>query len=69
MTAAAPAAAERPLHAGRLGRLSTYFYLRPRLVLLLLLVPPLLWLGIIYLGSSPTWPRPASSAGCAGSSG
>jgi putative spermidine/putrescine transport system permease protein len=34
-----------------LGRLSTYFYTRPRLLLLLLLVPPLLWLGIIYLGS------------------
>ena len=34
-----------------LGRLSTYFYTRPRLLLLLLLLPPLLWLGIIYLGS------------------
>lgn len=34
-----------------LGRLSTYFYTRPSLLLLLLLVPPLLWLGIIYLGS------------------
>ncbi|MDY0881351.1 ABC transporter permease [Dongia soli] len=34
-----------------LGRLSTYLYTRPRLLLLLLLVPPLLWLGIIYLGS------------------
>ncbi|HET6223810.1 MAG TPA: ABC transporter permease, partial [Dongiaceae bacterium] len=33
------------------GRLSSYLYLRPRLVLLLLLAPPLLWLGIIYLGS------------------
>jgi putative spermidine/putrescine transport system permease protein len=32
-------------------RLSTFLYLRPRLVLLLLLVPPLLWLGVIYLGS------------------
>jgi putative spermidine/putrescine transport system permease protein len=51
MTAAAPAAARRPLHAGRGTRLSTWLYLRPRLVLLLLLVPPLLWLGIIYLGS------------------
>jgi putative spermidine/putrescine transport system permease protein len=36
---------------GTLRRLSTYLYLRPRLVLLLLLVPPLLWLGVIYLGS------------------
>jgi len=34
-----------------LNRLSTFLYLRPRLVLALLLVPPLLWLGIRYLGS------------------
>ena len=33
------------------SRLSTYLYLRPRLLLLLLLLPPLLWLGVIYLGS------------------
>ncbi len=33
------------------GRLSTFFYTRPRALLALLLVPPLLWLGIIYLGS------------------
>ena len=32
-------------------RLSTSLYLRPRLLLLLLLGPPLLWLGVIYLGS------------------
>ena len=51
MTAAAPAAALPPSQAGRLGRLSTWLYLRPRVVLLLLLVPPLLWLGIVYLGS------------------
>ena len=50
MTAAAPAVALAP-HGGRLGRLSTWLYLRPRVVLLLLLVPPLLWLGIVYLGS------------------
>jgi putative spermidine/putrescine transport system permease protein len=36
---------------GGVRRLSTFLYLRPRLVLLLLLLPPLLWLGIIYLGS------------------
>jgi putative spermidine/putrescine transport system permease protein len=36
---------------GALGRLSTVLYLRPRVMLLLLLVPPLLWLGVIYLGS------------------
>ncbi|HWT99052.1 MAG TPA: ABC transporter permease [Terriglobales bacterium] len=37
--------------AGLAGRISTYLYTRPRMLLLLLLVPPLLWLGIIYLGS------------------
>ena len=31
--------------------LSTFLYQRPRFVMTLLLVPPLLWLGIIYLGS------------------
>ncbi|MGH8630373.1 MAG: ABC transporter permease [Burkholderiales bacterium] len=34
-----------------LSRLSTGLYLRPKLLLLLLLAPPLLWLGVIYLGS------------------
>ncbi|HEX7811187.1 MAG TPA: ABC transporter permease [Burkholderiales bacterium] len=32
-------------------RMSSALYLHPRLFLLLLLAPPLLWLGIIYLGS------------------
>ncbi|MCB9450196.1 MAG: ABC transporter permease [Anaerolineaceae bacterium] len=32
-------------------RLSTFFYQRPRLSLLVMLAPPLLWLGIVYLGS------------------
>ncbi len=32
-------------------RLSTYLYLRPWLILVLLLGPPLLWMGVIYLGS------------------
>jgi len=41
------AAAPRPFST----RLSTYLYLRPHLVLALLLTPPLLWLGVIYLGS------------------
>jgi putative spermidine/putrescine transport system permease protein len=47
MTAAAATIAD----AAPFRRLSTFLYLRPRLVLLLLLVPPLLWLGVIYLGS------------------
>jgi putative spermidine/putrescine transport system permease protein len=34
-----------------LGRLSTFFYRRPGLSLLLLLTPPLAWLGVVYLGS------------------
>jgi putative spermidine/putrescine transport system permease protein len=33
------------------NRFSTYLFNRPRVVLGLLLLPPLLWLGIIYLGS------------------
>jgi len=36
---------------GLLHRLSSALYLHPRLLLLLLLTPPLLWLGVIYLGS------------------
>jgi len=31
--------------------LSTFLYRHPRLSLLLLLAPPLLWLGVVYLGS------------------
>jgi putative spermidine/putrescine transport system permease protein len=42
--------ATRPL--GR--RVATYFYHRPRLVLALLLIAPLLWLGVVYLGSLST---------------
>jgi len=34
-----------------LGRMSTYFYQRPRLVLLLLLGPPLVYMVLVYLGS------------------
>jgi len=34
-----------------LQRLSNALYLQPRLLLFLLLTPPLLWLGVIYLGS------------------
>jgi len=30
---------------------ATYFFLRPRLALLALIAPPLLWLGVVYLGS------------------
>jgi putative spermidine/putrescine transport system permease protein len=43
-----PAAA---VSSGWLNRLSTLLYLRPGLLLLALLTPPLLWFGVIYLGS------------------
>jgi putative spermidine/putrescine transport system permease protein len=36
---------------GLLGRLSDYFWRRPQLLIFLLLLPALLWLGIVYLGS------------------
>ena len=49
MTAAAAAIA--PQGPSLSSRLSTYFYLRPRMLLALFLLPPLLWLGIVYLGS------------------
>src|SRR6185436_2461745 len=34
-----------------LRRISTYLYLRPRLVLLLLLLPPLIWFLVVYIGA------------------
>ena len=34
-----------------LNRLSTYFYLRPKVVLTLMLLPPLLWFLVVYIGS------------------
>ncbi|MGQ9370607.1 ABC transporter permease [Azospirillum sp. ST 5-10] len=49
---AVPAASAVPRPAGGPGRrLSAWLYGRGRLVLLLLLLPPLLWLGIVYVGS------------------
>lgn len=40
-----------PRPSGPVHRLSNFFYLHPRLTLLTLLAPPLLWLGVVYLGS------------------
>jgi len=51
MTARADSFGPAAPRGGVLGALSTYLYRRPGLVLLLLLAPPLLWLGVIYLGS------------------
>ena len=48
----ASAGAPRPRSLG--SRLSTYIYLRPNLLLLLLLGPPLLWMVVVYLGSLAT---------------
>jgi len=36
---------------GVTGRVSDLFWRRPRVLLFLLLAPPVLWLGIVYLGS------------------
>jgi len=40
-----------PGRGGFFGRLSDAFWRRPKLLLFLMLMPPLLWLGIIYIGS------------------
>ncbi len=34
-----------------LNRISTFFYLRPKLVLALLIIPPLLWFLVVYIGA------------------
>ncbi|GAB5468333.1 MAG: ABC transporter permease [Rhodospirillales bacterium] len=39
------------LASGPLERLSDLFWRRPSVLLILLLTPPLLWLGVIYIGS------------------
>ncbi|SCB12821.1 ABC transporter permease [Rhizobium hainanense] len=55
--AAFPASAQKapasilPRRGGAFGRLSDLFWRRPKLLLFLMLTPPLLWLGIIYIGS------------------
>ena len=48
------AVAESAILAGRdspSGRLSDFVWRNPRILLLLMLTPPLLWLGVVYLGS------------------
>lgn len=40
-----------PAGNGPLRRVSDLFWRRPALLLVLMLVPPLLWLGVIYVGS------------------
>lgn len=43
--------ARAPAQGGLPGRLSDLFWRRPKLFLVLLLALPLLWLGVIYIGS------------------
>lgn len=40
-----------PPQSGMFGRLSDYFYARPKVLTLILLLPPLIWIGVIYIGS------------------
>jgi putative spermidine/putrescine transport system permease protein len=40
-----------PLPSGVLRRVSTLLYQRRTLTLLLMLTPPLLWFGVVYVGS------------------
>ncbi len=47
----APAAAILPGRGGLFGGLSDLFWRNPRLLLLFMLLPPVLWLGIVYIGS------------------
>jgi putative spermidine/putrescine transport system permease protein len=47
----APASPRAPRAPAFFQRVSTFLYVRPRLLLALLLTPPLLWLGVVYLGS------------------
>ncbi|MCJ8510624.1 ABC transporter permease [Rhizobium lemnae] len=50
MTASAQTAV-LPGRQGAVGRLSDLFWRKPGLLLFLMLTPPLLWLGIVYVGS------------------
>ncbi|RWK42515.1 ABC transporter permease [Mesorhizobium sp.] len=50
-THAKPAPAVLPRGGGVRGALSDLFWRQPRLLLLLMLLPPVLWLGIVYIGS------------------
>ncbi|TIN06080.1 MAG: ABC transporter permease, partial [Mesorhizobium sp.] len=46
-----PVPAILPGNGGMRGAFSDLFWSRPKLLLLLMLLPPLLWLGIVYIGS------------------
>lgn len=40
-----------PAHRSRMSRLTALFWRKPSLGLFLLLLAPLMWFGIVYLGS------------------
>lgn len=44
----------KPSVSSRVSQLSTFFYLHPRLMLALLIGPPMFWMGVVYLGSLVT---------------
>ncbi|AZO04944.1 MAG: ABC transporter permease subunit [Mesorhizobium sp.] len=46
-----PTPAILPVSGGMRGALSDLFWRRPKFLLTLMLAPPLLWLGIVYIGS------------------
>jgi putative spermidine/putrescine transport system permease protein len=46
-----PAPAILPGSGGMRGALSDLFWRRPQLLLFLMLAPPVLWLGVVYIGS------------------
>ncbi len=51
VTGATGTAAILPKRGGVEGALSDLLWRRPKLLLLLMLAPPLLWLGVVYIGS------------------
>ncbi len=50
-TGAAQVQPANAIHSDLMGRISDALWRYPRLFLALLLIPPLLWLGVVYLGS------------------
>jgi putative spermidine/putrescine transport system permease protein len=51
MTAIAESGAILPARGGVIGALSDLFWRRPKLLVFLMILPALLWLGIVYVGS------------------
>ena len=51
VTGATGTAAILPKRGGVAGALSDLLWRRPKLLLLLMLAPPMLWLGVVYIGS------------------